>query len=252
MSVNFLTDLMVHYEFDETAANSAPGGTDFADSIGANHLTDGGNATYAQGVHGNVTQSFVQPSTASHPPRCAIGSMDWNIPVGGDFTIATWVYHPPSHSSFERIWSMCNTDQSRGLNLKMDNTSTDEVYFVINGVGYITSGSTESLNKEQWNHIVVTHEHGVGLNLYINNVLSDTIAHTSQILPVTTGGLSVLGRFGDGLETLQNAGMAQFSIWDRMFLQADVTAHINKGNGVSFANYGPASTNRSRDRSRER
>lgn len=241
MATDFANQLKVHYEFNETAANTAPGGKDIADLVGSNHLTDGGDGAYAQGEHGNVGQSYEITTGLSYPLRVALADMDWSIPTAGDFTISMWYRPPVSHSSFERIFDFANLDQSRGINLKMDSGSTTEVYFVINGTGYITSGSTIGLNTSAYNHIVIAHEHGVGLKLYINNSLSDTIAFASQILSPTTGGLTLLGEFASGSSNVQYGRMAQCSIWNRLLDANDVEAHHNNGDGVAFASYGAAS-----------
>jgi hypothetical protein len=193
--------------------SSWPGEGNANDTVGGNHGTLVGGATFAPGLVGqafslNGTSAYVNvPDAPSLDPTAAI-------------TVAAWI-DPVAHVGFaDPLVKKAgeDTQQQDGYTLEFIN---DRVRFLVylSGQGWVASPSA-SVPLGQWSYVVGTYANGSGLAFYVNGQLIGTTDVSGSMAPsgnpLEIGhDPSTTGRWYDGL-------IDEVSLYNRALSPAEI------------------------------
>jgi hypothetical protein len=214
------TNLVAYYDFNNTSG-------DLIDLKGYDNNGSNTGVTYSQ--TGKINSSYLYQGR-SVSSKTAISPTGFN--TTGNLTISFWIKGTIQGSGENpNIFSWGNSSSSSNIGcLHWDNSST--AYLTCNLNENNTSGLTTSTNvlNNNWNMITMTWN-GTDYNIYVNGSYKGTKSKSGTI----SGSSFHIGDLVSSPTNTQFLGnIDEFSIWNKVLSQSEVTELYNSGAGLTY------------------
>ena len=188
------------------------------DNIGSSNMAQGSSTYFTSDRSGNSNAALAFNGGYTYVPSGVFFSTS--------FTIAVWVY-PVSLGPFSRILDFGSGAGSGGgvenVVLAQTWSNTNQPYFYMNGVNYLTS---TSLTMNSWQHLAATYD-GSTLKMYRNgaSILSTSVTYS---LPSITRTYCYIGKsnWADGDS---NSYIDELRIYNTALSSSSISALYSQG-----------------------
>jgi len=205
---------------------------DALDNVGANDLTETSGTIASVAGKVGTARDFERGDTEHFEAADAA----WNS-ITGDLTIAAWINPETATGIFQGIAGKLEVTGDQCSYLLAIN-DLGQVTFECSSDGTRTSAavynqvqSTTILSAGTWYFCVGRHRSGVGIDVSINAVSEESIAHTAGIFDGTA--LFQVGAYNAGASNFDGL-IDEVGLWNRVLTDAEVAFLYNGGSGRSY------------------
>lgn len=199
----------------------------YVSPINSNGGSGIGGMTFGTGL---INQCFVSNGTNSY-----INYTTASLNFTNSFSTSFWVKTSSLQIGSNGLVSSYNFSSGNyGYIIGLSALNKIDLYW--NNTSDNSYASTNSINLNQWNHVVVVWDKtNTNWKVYINNTLdiNITIAAANNIRYSTQEKSNICGTYNDSANSL-NGSMDAISFWNRAITLSEVNSLYNSGNGKQY------------------